>query len=458
MHQSDSVAAALLSGLGGSDNVLKLENCMTRVRVEVVDDRRVDIDAIKRVAGVKGYIMQGRQHQLIAGPGAAAKIVDAMRRLLPNAPGESPVIGSAHGAAQTRDRVKTRYATPVSGALRQLADVFIPLIPAFIASGLITGLINLLTRADVSGDIARSYPNVLGLLALFGSAVFAIMNILVGVNAARVFGGSQAMGGVMAAILSSPGLAQIRLFDEPLQPGRGGVIAVLLVVALMCWVEKALRRHLPESIELIVNPLLTTLITASLAIVVLQPLGGAVSDAIAHGVNVAIDRGGVAVGALLAGSFLPLVLTGLHQGMVPLHVELIQSHGVNPLLPILAMAGVGQVGASFAVLVKTRSARLKKVVRAALPVGLLGIGEPLIFGVTLPLGRPFVAACLGGAVGGAVISYLKVATLITFGLSGLPLALTIVTGKIAAYLAGWAAAIAAGFIFTWLIGFNDPEE
>ncbi|CAK8740631.1 hypothetical protein SODG_004103 [Sodalis praecaptivus] len=112
---------------------------------------------------------------------------------------------------------------------------------------------------------------------------------------------------------------------------------------------------------------------------------------------------------------MPLVLTGLHQGMVPLHVELIQSHGVNPLLPILAMVGVGQVGASFAVLVKTRSARLKKVVRAALPVGLLGIGEPLIFGVTLPLGRPFVAACLGGAV----INYLKVATLITFGLSGL---------------------------------------
>ncbi|WP_074012062.1 PTS transporter subunit EIIC [Candidatus Sodalis sp. SoCistrobi] len=458
MPQSENVAAALLAGLGGADNVLRLENCMTRVRVEVLDDRRVDVAALKRVEGVKGYVLQGRQHQLIAGPGAAAKIVDAMRRLMPDASAAPLGSGAAESAVQTRQRIKTRYATPVSGALRQLADVFIPLIPAFIASGLITGLVNLLTRSDVSGDIARHYPNVIGLLALFGSAIFTIMTILVGVNAARVFGGSQAMGGVMAAILSSPGLAQIQLFDQPLQPGRDGVIAVLLVVALICWVEKALRRRLPESIELIVNPLLTTLITASLAIVVLQPLGGAVSDAIAHGVNVAIDRGGMAVGAVLAGSFLPLVLTGLHQGMVPLHVELIQAHGVNPLLPILAMAGVGQVGASLAVLLKTRSARLKKVLKAALPVGVLGIGEPLIFGVTLPLGRPFVAACLGGAVGGAVISYLKVATLITFGLSGLPLALTIVTGKVAAYLLGWAAAVAAGFIFTWLIGFKDPEE
>ncbi|WP_376775516.1 PTS transporter subunit EIIC [Candidatus Sodalis endolongispinus] len=385
MQHSESVAAALLAGLGGADNVPRLENCMTRVRVAVLDDRRVDVAALQRVEGIKGYVLQGRQHQLIAGPGAAAKVVDAVRRLMPDAPAAPFGAGAAESAAQTRERIKTRYATPVSGALRQLADVFIPLIPAFIASGLITGLVNLLTRSDVSGDIARHYPNLLGLLALFGSAVFAIMTILVGVNAARVFGGLPAMGGVMAAILSSPGLAQIQLFDQPLQPGRGGVIAVLLVVALMCWVEKSLRRRLPESIELIVNPLLTTLITASLAIVVLQPLGGAVSDTIAHGVNVAIDRGGMVVGAVLAGSFLPLVLTGLHQGMVPLHVELIQAHGVNPLLPILAVAGVGQVGASLAVLLKTRSARLKKVLKAALPVGVLGIGEPLIFGVTLPL-------------------------------------------------------------------------
>ena len=175
------------------------------------------------------------------------------------------------------------------------------MIPAFIASGLITGIINLLKRPDIAGQLAVDYPNVLGLLAIFGSAVFAIMNILVGVNAARVFGGSQAMGGVMAGILSSPALAQITLFGEALQPGRGGVIAVLLVVALMCWVEKRLRTLLPESVELILNPLLTTLVTASLAILILQPIGGIISDAIAHGANLAIDKGGLLVGALLSG-------------------------------------------------------------------------------------------------------------------------------------------------------------
>jgi PTS system sucrose-specific IIC component len=452
MDKAMTLAGHLLQGIGGEENITRLENCMTRVRVEVNDDARLDLTRLRQLDGVKGYVKQGSQHQFIVGPGAAARVVEAMRSLMASAPSQPQSID------RTRAQVKQKYKAPMSDALRQLANVFIPLIPAFIASGLITGIINILKRPDIVGDFATHYPNLLGLAAIFGSTIFTIMNILVGVNTARVFGGSIALGGVMAGILSSPALAQISLFGENLQPGRGGVIAVLLVVVLMCWIEKKLRQWLPEALELILNPLLTTLITATLAIVALQPLGGIMSDAIAHGATLAIDRGGILVGALLAGTFLPLVLTGLHQGMVPIHVELVQAHGYNALLPILAMAGVGQVGASLAVLLKTRNARLKKLVKGALPVGILGIGEPLIFGVTLPLGRPFIAACLGGAVGGAVISYAKVATVITFGISGLPLALTIISGKVMLYLAGWLAAVVCGFLFAWFMGFNDPEE
>ena len=462
------LATQILNGAGGATNIIKLENCMTRVRIEVENEQLLDLLGLKKLEGIKGYVKQGQQHQLVVGPGAAGKVVEAMQQLMavsasPSArvtPQDSSAIQDDFTDSVTRNKTqaKAKYSAPLSGALRQLANVFIPLIPAFIASGLITGIINLLKRPDIAGSLALNYPNVLALLGVFGGAVFVIMNILVGVNAARVFGGSQAMGGVMAGILSSPQLAQIHLFGEALQPGRGGVIAVLLVVALMCWVEKRLRRLLPESLELILNPLFTTLITATLAIVILQPLGGMISDVIAQGVNTAIDRGGLLVGAVLAGTFLPLVLSGLHQGLVPIHVELIQSHGVNPLLPILAMAGVGQVGAAIAVLMKTRNPGLKKVIKGALPVGILGIGEPLIFGVTLPLGRPFIAACLGGAVGGALICYWKVATVITFGLSGLPLALTIISGKVMLYLTGAFITMLAGFIFTWFMGFNDPEE
>ncbi|HAB2660798.1 TPA_asm: PTS sugar transporter subunit IIC [Salmonella enterica subsp. enterica serovar Enteritidis] len=428
MDKTAALASDILRGIGGEQNILRLENCMTRVRVEVQDDSQLDIPRLKALPGISGYVKQGEQHQLIVGPGKAAQVVDAMRVQI--------AVGGVKpddAMARTKSEAKAKYKAPMSDALRKLANVFIPLIPAFIASGLITGIINILKRPDIVGDVAVHYPNLLGLMGIFGSAVFAIMNILVGVNTAKVFG-------------------------EALQPGRGGVIAVLLVVALMCWIERQFRKLLPGSLELILNPLLTTVITGAVAIVALQPLGGWISDAIAHGASWAIDRGGFLVGAVLAGTFLPLVLTGLHQGLVPIHVELVQAHGYNALFPILAMAGVGQIGAAIAVLMKTRNARLKKVIKGALPVGLLGIGEPLIFGVTLPLGKPFIGACLGGAVGGALISYWKVATVITFGISGLPLALTIVAGKVLFYLLGYLIAVIAGFIFTWLLGFNDPEE
>lgn len=281
MDKMATLASDILLGIGGEQNILRLENCMTRVRVEVKDDTLLDIPHLKQLPGVSGYVKQGAQHQIIVGPGKAAKVVDAMRALLAQ--------GSARPAVddieRTKSQAKAKYKAPMSDALRKLANVFIPLIPAFIASGLITGIINILKRPDIVGDFATHYPNMLGLMGIFGSAVFAIMNILVGVNTAKVFGGSLAMGGVMAGILSSPQLAQITLFGEALQPGRGGVIAVLLVVALMCWIERKFRDVLPGSLELILNPLLTTIITGSIAIVALQPLGGWISESIAHGAS-----------------------------------------------------------------------------------------------------------------------------------------------------------------------------
>ena len=225
MDKTAALASGILQGIGGEKNIQRLENCMTRVRVEVHNDDQLDVPRLKQLSGVSGYVKQGQQHQLIVGPGKAAQVVDAMRALM----GVSASV-SIDDAERTKAQVKAKYKAPMSDALRQLANVFIPLIPAFIASGLITGIINILKRPDIVGDFATQYPNLLGILGIFGSAVFAIMNILVGVNTAKVFGGSLAMGGVMAGILSSPQLAQITLFGEALQPGRGGVIAVLLVV------------------------------------------------------------------------------------------------------------------------------------------------------------------------------------------------------------------------------------
>lgn len=167
-----------------------------------------------------------------------------------------------------------------------------------------------------------------------------------------------------------------------------------------------------------------------------------------------LDIGGVVAGAVLAGTFLPLVMVGLHHGLTPIHMELIQKLGSTPLLPVLAMAGAGQVGAAMAVYVKTKNKRLRNIIKGALPVGFLGIGEPLLYGVTLPLGRPFVTACLGAAVGGAFQAVMKTAAL-GIGVSGLSLIPLIADAKYMTYFIGLVISYAFGFLFTYWFGFKE---
>ena len=248
------------------------------------------------------------------------------------------------------------------------------------------------------------------------------------------------LGGVMAAILSHPNLAQINLFGDPLVPGRGGIIAVLLVVFFSSWLEKKLHRIVPDMFDLFVTPFLVV---------------GYLSEAIGYAATESIGTGGAVTGFILGGTFLPMVMVGIHQGLTPIHAELLSRYGVTILLPILAMAGGGQVGAAIAVYAKTKNKALRKTIASALPVGLMGVGEPLIYGVTLPLGKPFIGACIGGAFGGAVQAAYMVGAA-TIGISGLPLAAS--TDNIPMYLLGLVTAYAAGFIATWLLGFDDPKE
>ena len=291
-------------------------------------------------------------------------------------------------------------------------------------------------------------------LGLAGNAVFWAMNLFVGWNAAKEFGGSPVLGGVLGALISHPGLAGITLYGQALIPGRGGVVAVLLAAALGALLEKRIRKLVPEALDLFLTPFLVLGIMAFATLFVFQPLGGWAAEGIGYAATEAVSRGGAFTGFVLGGLFLPLVMLGVHQGLTPIHAQLIAQYGYTILLPILAMAGGGQVGAALAVYARTRDPRIRKVVASALPVGFLGVGEPLIYGVTLPLGRPFIGACIGGACGGAVQAAFQVGAA-ALGISGLPLAPS--TTNVPVYLLGLLVSYAAGFAATWVLGFEEKS-
>lgn len=441
------LAKEIIKDLGGKENLISAVYCMTRLRIVVADMGKVDKKGIKEADGVLGYVEQGNQAQIILGPGRVTKVAQIVADIT------GIKLGEANEAEVRKAEINAKNDTAFKRALKKISSIFIPLIPAFIACGLVMGINNMVVKANP--DFAKTLVG--GIFGIIGGAVFYGLNLFVGVNAAKEFGGSPMLGGTMAAIISMPNLANVNMNGKPLVPGRGGVIAVLLVVAFSSWLEKKIRKIVPEVLDLFITPLLTVLISGFVALFVLQPIGGIISDAIGKAVSVSIKEGGALTGFILGGTFLPLVMTGLHQGLTPIHADLLKTTGENLLLPILAMAGAGQVGASIAVLVKTKNKRLKKTIASALPVGILGVGEPLIYGVTLPLGKPFIGACIGGAFGGAFNAAMKVACL-SMGISGLPLAAVIKPGKIGYYLIGVLISYVAGFIATYIMGFEDPVE
>ena len=424
---------------------------MTRLRLLLIERNDYMIEALKKIDGVLGVNVDGDEVQVILGAGRATSVTTAVNQILEAT--NTVKVGEVKigDAKALHDKIRARNATPVKLFFKKISSIFAPLIPGFIACGLITGLVSMAIKISP----ALADEPIIQLLMIAGNAVFWGMNLFVGVNASKIFGGAPILGGVLAALMTHPGLADVNIFGTPFVPGRGGIISVIIVAGFAAWLEKKLHKVIPEMFDLFLTPLFTILIAGTAAIFLLQPIGGAVSDIIGSAATTAIQSGGAIVGFILAGIWLPLVMLGIHQTMTPIHVDLISQFGVTILLPILAMAGAGQVGASIAVYFKTKNKFLKKTIASALPVGIMGVGEPLIYGVTFPLFKPFIGACIGGAFGGAIEASFMVGAS-TLGISGLPLAAT--TNNIAVYFIGLLTAYIVGFIATWIIGFDDPAE
>lgn len=439
------IADAIEKNIGGFSNVATLTNCMTRVRLVLQDRSQFNGDVLRNIEGVKGVVDAGEQFQVIVGAGTAAKVAAVLNKRM-NGKTTAVVDNSPKPFSVRR-------------ALNTLAAIFVPTIPALIGCGLILGLVNVFKL--VSPELVSSHPDLFTLLTVIGKAVFAVLSVMIGINTAKELQASPAIGAVMAAVLSAPDLANVKLFGFSLMPGGGGIFAVLLVCVFAAKFELWFRSRCKESLDLILTPTVTILASSLVALLILQPIAHSVNLWLGNLVSLALlndSAGSVVVGAVLGGGFLFLLLTGLHQGLIPIHAQILDTFGLNYLFPILAMGGMGQVGAAAYVYMKTKNSRLKKTITGALPVGIIGVGEPLLFGVSLPLGKPFIAGCIGGAAGGAVMAACKVGIIIPFGTAGLSLLPLVGPGQILPFLLAVLCSWVVGFIAAMFLGFTDPAE
>ncbi|AGU54017.1 PTS transporter subunit EIIC [Staphylococcus aureus] len=471
MTKEQQLAERIIAAVGGMDNIDSVMNCMTRVRIKVLDENKVDDQELRHIDGVMGVIHDERI-QIVVGPGTVNKVANHMAELsgvklgdpIPHNHNDSEKMDyKSYAADKAKANKEAHKAKQKNGklnkVLKSIANIFIPLIPAFIGAGLIGGIAAVLSNLMVAGYISGAWiTQLITAFNVIKDGMLAYLAIFTGINAAKEFGATPGLGGVIGGTTLLTGIAGKNILmnvftGEPLQPGQGGIIGVIFAVWILSIVEKRLHKIVPNAIDIIVTPTIAFLIVGLLTIFIFMPLAGFVSDSLVSVVNGIISIGGVFSGFIIGASFLPLVMLGLHHIFTPIHIEMINQSGATYLLPIAAMAGAGQVGAALALWVRCkRNTTLRNTLKGALPVGFLGIGEPLIYGVTLPLGRPFLTACIGGGIGGAVIGGIGHIGAKAIGPSGVSLLPLISDNMYLGYIAGLLAAYAGGFVCTYLFG------
>ncbi|EAC9068305.1 permease [Listeria monocytogenes] len=471
MTKEAEIGKQIFIHVGGMENVSRIAHCMTRVRLGIVDSDLVDVTGLKKVPGVIG-VVEDDTLQIIVGPGVVNKVAGAMAEMAGVKIGEtiqenldsSTKTGKElveEKASKTKAELKAKQnnSSGFKRLLKSISNIFVPLIPGFVGAGLIAGIAAIIANNITAGNLdAAVWTQYIDILGVINKGIFAFLAIYVGINTANEFGGTPVLGGGIAGITLLSGLAEghtiTNIFTgDPIVAGQGGIIGVLLAVWLMCVLEKNLRKIIPNAIDIIFTPTLVLLIIGLVTIFLIMPFAGLVSDGLVNGINWVIEVGGVFAGFVLGTLFLPMVMFGLHQVLTPIHVEMIAQNGYTILLPILAMAGGGQVGAAIALWIRCRKNKpLVNMIKGGLPVGILGIGEPLIYGVTIPLGKPFLTACLGGGIGGAVIGYFGNVGAIAIGPSGVALIPLIANNEWLSYVIGLIAAYLGGFILTYFFG------
>ena len=361
----------------------------------------------------------------------------------------------------------------IRGVLRTIGDIFIPLLPGIISAGLCGGFATLIAQTVPNYADNNIWAFIYHILSLINTSMMTFLTAWAGYRAAERFGGTPILGGMLGMITSLDGINQIATImglynsavplDSILCSGKGGILAVIAGALLIAKVEKAIRTVMPKSVDVVFTPLLTMFVCVIPYIVFIMPLFGYASGGIVWLFSRACLSDNIIIRAIsgyfAAAFFLPLVAAGMHHGLVALYSVQLAELGYVTLYPALAMAGAGQVGAAFALwkmAKKVKNDNLRSVISGALPAGLLGVGEPLIYGVTLPLGKPFLTAGLGAGFGGAFIMVTQVAAT-TWGPSGLLGAFVMTAGpggavrSVLLYLVALVISYIGGYFMTNLI-------
>lgn len=453
-------AGEIYETLGGRGNLVSAAHCATRLRLVTVDNSKVDMKKLENIDGVRGVFSNNGQLQLIIGTGTVNKVYEEFLKV-------------SGMSAATKEEVKAAAAAQqplFKRMIKALGDVFVPILPAIVASGLMMGLVEALGKAIPSFAGSDWY----GILDLMANTAFTFLPILIAVSAARVFGGNVFLGAVIGMIMIHPNLINAwsvgsmdaadipvwRLFGFfPIrQVGyQGHVIPVIIAVWLMCKIEKFLHKHVPEMIDLFVTPLCTVLATAFVTLGIIGPVFSTAETYVLDfaGWIITVGHG---VGAMIMGALYPLtVVCGIHHMYNVIEAGMLSAvDGMNIWMPIASAANFAQGAACLAVGLKAKNMKTKSVAIPSSLSAALGITEPAIFGVNLRFVKPLACGMAGGAAGALLGSIFHIGAT-SYGVTGLP-GFLITLDYTVQYAIVLAVSFAVSFVLTWFVWKEETDE
>ena len=448
-------ANEILPLLGGKDNVASAAHCATRLRLVLKDNSKADKEALDKLDYVKGVIINGGQFQIILGQGVVNKVYAELIKLC----------GITEMSTQDVKDAGAEKLNAIQKLAKLLSDIFVPIIPAIVASGLLMGIMGLCSKFGVSGEGTWWWT----LLDMFSGAAFNFLPILVAISAAKVFKCNPYLAATVGGIMIHPALMNaweqqsgkvaetmsvFGLIDMPLKGYQGTVLPILFVIFLMSIIERNVRKIVPNMLDILLTPLITVILTGFLALVVIGPFANWIGDGISVFLQYSLNNFGIFAGLLFGGLYSAIVISGIHHSFHAIELGLIATTGFNTLLPIWAVANFAQGGAALAVYFKTKNNKMKAIALPAAISCTMGITEAAIFGVNLRYRKPFIGAAIGGAAAGAYVVATKV-QMTAVGVTALPAIAITTSNTMLNYCIGLIIAGAVSFIATFIMGIKE---
>lgn len=453
-------AREIYEHVGKKENIISAAHCATRLRLVIADNEKADKDAVENINGVKGVFFAQGQMQIILGTGVVNKVYDEFIQ----------IAGISESSKEELKQVAASRANPFQRLIKTLGDIFVPIIPAIVASGFLMGIMEALNfmvnngylNIDTSGSIYT-------FAQLFSNTAYTFLPILIAYSAGKVFGANPYLAAVIGMIMIHPNLQNawtvategvqatqkvwFGLYSIDMVGYQGHVIPVVIAVWVLAQIEKKLHKIVPAMLDLFVTPLVSVFVTGYLTLSIIGPIFVTIENGLLDGIQylIALPFG---IGSFIMGAFYaPTVVAGVHHMYTIIDLGQIAKFGMTFWLPLASAANLAQGGAALAVALKTKDQKIKSMAVPSALSACMGITEPAIFGVNLRFGKPFVMACIGGACGALFASVTALGATGT-GVTGI-FGILLCLNQPLSYLLMMAISVGVAFVLTWMFGYKD---